>query len=175
MRSNWTSPQLPDRTTRHRALATPVIIAAALTPALVLAGCGRSAPTDALANVGSDPDIAGVSITSPDAVVSTVVPPPAETTTSIAPLAPQQILHTVEPGDTLSGIAGAYGVSVEDLADYNGITDPHSLKPGQELAIPPQPAPAETDPATEAGAAADDGGGGTVPGGAGTSDTTIDG
>ena len=84
-----------------------------------------------------------------------------ENTTSSSVVAPQQILYTVQPGDTLSGIAAAYNVTIEDLAEYNGITDPNSLRPNQELAIPPQPIVADptapTDPAapTEPAAPAD--------------------
>ncbi len=58
----------------------------------------------------------------------------------------------MQPGDTLSGIAATYDVSVDDLAAYNGIGDVNDLSPGQELAIPPKPA-AEgptTPPPTEA-------------------------
>jgi murein DD-endopeptidase MepM/ murein hydrolase activator NlpD len=42
----------------------------------------------------------------------------------------------VRSGDTLSSIANRYDVSADDLALYNGIRDPKSLKPGQRLVIP---------------------------------------
>lgn len=112
--------------------------------AFVVAGCGRTAPDDALDNLGSDPDIAGVTITSPDAVVTTVPLAEGETTTTSA-LVPEEILYTVQPGDTLSVIADRYNVAVEDLAAYNGIGDVNDISPGLELAIPPQPAPVEVD------------------------------
>jgi murein DD-endopeptidase MepM/ murein hydrolase activator NlpD len=43
---------------------------------------------------------------------------------------------SVRSGDTLASIANRYDVSAEDLALYNGIRDPKSLKSGQRLVIP---------------------------------------
>ena len=48
-------------------------------------------------------------------------------------------LYIVEAGDTLSGIARTFGVSVEDLAAANGITNPSTIFPGQQLVIPGYP------------------------------------
>lgn len=45
-------------------------------------------------------------------------------------------VHTVKKGDTLSGIAKSYGVSLKSLSQQNGIRDPRSLRPGQTLKIP---------------------------------------
>lgn len=43
--------------------------------------------------------------------------------------------HTVAPGDTLSYIAGLYGISVELLAEVNHIVDPDLILVGQVLDI----------------------------------------
>lgn len=109
---------------------------------LGMSACGRSAPPDALSDTAGDPDIAGVFITSPDAVVETM--PAPGTSVSTEPAAPEkpQTLYTVQPGDTLSGIADQFGVSTRELAAANGIGDLNDLSPGQELAIP-IPAPVE--------------------------------
>jgi LysM repeat protein len=111
-----------------------------------LAGCGRSAPNDALGDTSGDPQIAGVSITSPDAVVSTVPgaePGPVATTAPPAAPAAQPAAaaraYTVQPGDTLSKIAGEHGVTIQALAEANGIADVNSIMPGQELTIPVTP------------------------------------
>jgi LysM repeat protein len=74
---------------------------------------------------------------------STPTAPPAEPTT-IPTTAP--LLYAVQEGDTLSGIAQAYGVSLQDLMAANAITDPNMLSVGQMLVIPldvPPTAPAE--------------------------------
>lgn len=44
--------------------------------------------------------------------------------------------YTVQPGDTISGIAGANGISFEELAQYNNIPYPYSLTVGQVIIIP---------------------------------------
>lgn len=49
--------------------------------------------------------------------------------------APAAQTYTVRPGDTLSGIAAAYGTSWQHLADINGIADPNVIYPGQVLTI----------------------------------------
>ncbi|MDE0670487.1 MAG: LysM peptidoglycan-binding domain-containing protein [Caldilineaceae bacterium SB0662_bin_9] len=49
---------------------------------------------------------------------------------------PNTASYTVLGGDTLFLIARAHGVSVQDLIEANGITDPRRLYPGQVLRIP---------------------------------------
>ena len=48
------------------------------------------------------------------------------------------IYYTVQAGDTLSGIASRYGVSVEEIASINGITNPNLIYPGEVLKIYPE-------------------------------------
>lgn len=57
-------------------------------------------------------------------------PPPTPTIT------PTPVLYIVREGDTLSGIAATYGVSVEALQRVNGIENPLFLRAGQTLIIP---------------------------------------
>lgn len=60
--------------------------------------------------------------------------------------------YTVNAGDTLQGIAQFYGITVADLMEVNGITDPTSIRPDQVLIIPlerrvtPGPTPTATPP-----------------------------
>ncbi len=49
--------------------------------------------------------------------------------------APQQTVYTVQPGDTLSGIAAAYGTTYQRLAAVNGIANPNLIYPGQQIVI----------------------------------------
>lgn len=60
--------------------------------------------------------------------------------------APAQQTYTVQTGDTLSGIASAYGTSWQHLADINGLANPDMIYPGQVLVVDgsaPAPAPAQ--------------------------------
>src|SRR5262245_44009449 len=61
------------------------------------------------------------------------------------PFVPQQVAlaqddarsYTVVAGDTLFVIAQRFGVTVDEMTAYNGITDPNLLEVGQVLLIPP--------------------------------------
>ncbi len=81
-------------------------------------------------------------------------PPPTEpipelvivTPTVGVPGTPEPVLagrYTVQPGDTLSGIAVRFGVSEEEIMAVNDLENRDRLFVGQELAIP---APTQTDP-----------------------------
>ena len=47
-------------------------------------------------------------------------------------------VHVVQPGESLSGIAVRYGVSIQDIITLNNLANPDSLAVGQELIIPGQ-------------------------------------
>jgi LysM repeat protein len=57
-------------------------------------------------------------------------PPPTPTPT------PTPQIYVVQPGDTLSGIAVRFDVTIEALANRNGIDQPENLRSGQRLVIP---------------------------------------
>jgi LysM repeat protein len=49
---------------------------------------------------------------------------------------PAPIVHVVEAGDTISGLALKYGVTAEDIAAANRLENPNFLREGNELLIP---------------------------------------
>lgn len=63
-------------------------------------------------------------------------------------------IYTVQRGDTLYSIALAFGVDHRDLARWNGIADPATLKVGQALRVtaPAEPMVATVTPVTPGGA-----------------------
>jgi LysM repeat protein len=58
--------------------------------------------------------------------------------------------YTVARGDTLSGISARTGVSAEELARANGITDPNLILDGQVLQVPAPAEAATAQPSTYA-------------------------
>lgn len=47
-----------------------------------------------------------------------------------------ETVYTVVSGDTLSGIASKYNTTYQKLAEYNGISNPNLIYPGQKIKIP---------------------------------------
>lgn len=70
-------------------------------------------------------------------------PTPEPTTdASAAPASGEEQTYVVKSGDSLAGIAlKFYGDSslADVIADANNISDPQSIRPGDELTIPPKP------------------------------------
>jgi N-acetylmuramoyl-L-alanine amidase len=111
-------------------------IAAVMLP-VVAAACGSSSAT-------AEP-------TMPPLLTTTTT-----STTVYVPTTPPQITsYVVQAGDTLSKIAGRFGVKAADIMALNGITKPDHIERGQKLKIPPPTA----DPTTSAKAATSTSGG----------------
>jgi len=51
-------------------------------------------------------------------------------------LPPVQKTYTVQPGNTLWGIARLYGITVNQIVQLNGIRNPNLIYPGQVLVLP---------------------------------------
>jgi LysM repeat protein len=64
------------------------------------------------------------------------IPAAGETTSSSSTSSSTAASHTVAPGETLSGIAAANGISTDSLAAANGISADTYVIAGQTLAIP---------------------------------------
>ncbi|CAA9254980.1 MAG: CBM50 [uncultured Chloroflexi bacterium] len=61
---------------------------------------------------------------------------------SVAPLAkPTADAHVMRPGETLGEVAQRYGVGAADLAQWNGVADPHWVQAGKRLRLAPPPPP----------------------------------
>ena len=49
--------------------------------------------------------------------------------------ASQAVYYSVQEGDTLSGIAAAYGTTVQNIVNLNGISNPDFIMVGQRLRV----------------------------------------
>jgi LysM repeat protein len=68
---------------------------------------------------------------------ATFTPVPATPSDTPTPtVTPTPIIYVIKKGDTLLAIARQFGVTVQDLQEVNGITDPRRLRINQELMIP---------------------------------------
>ncbi|MEZ5075256.1 MAG: LysM peptidoglycan-binding domain-containing protein [Solirubrobacterales bacterium] len=78
----------------------------------------------------------------------------AATAIAVAPAAAgAAITHTVQPGETLSGIAAANGLTTDALASWNGVASDHLVIAGASLSIPtPEEAGLGATAATATGA-----------------------
>jgi murein DD-endopeptidase MepM/ murein hydrolase activator NlpD len=59
-------------------------------------------------------------------------PPPSEG----IPIGGESVFHVILTGETMFQIATQYGVTVNAIAEANGITDPSLIYPGQQILIP---------------------------------------
>jgi LysM repeat protein len=70
---------------------------------------------------------------------ATFTPVPATPSDTPTPTAtPTPIIYVIKKGDTLLAIAREFGVSVQNIQEINGITDPRRLRINQEIVIPPK-------------------------------------
>ncbi|MHB0875998.1 MAG: LysM peptidoglycan-binding domain-containing protein [Anaerolineae bacterium] len=122
-----------------------------LIPLLILTACGtQAAPsTQSPATPTMTPRPTFTPTVLPTATATvTVTPTPTRTpTATVEPTAtavPEATptIHYVASGETLSGIAEAYGVSVDALMAANDISNASLISVGQELIIPPTATPA---------------------------------
>lgn len=134
--------------TAHRGHSLLAGLAVGLT--LTLAACfgsddGTEGPTTDDGGAGSN------------TVVTLAPPPPPVTSTTVAvqpppptqpppppteappPQAPgtDDLLYTIEQGDTLYSISRQFGVSVDTLIEVNNISNPDVIRAGDTLVIPP--------------------------------------
>lgn len=97
----------------------PIIAVALITSAALVACGGDGESLDTLPLLTAAP-----TVPASNAVPSTTVPVVEE-------------FYTIQQGDTLFGIAQAFGVTVDELISFNAISDPDAIQAGQRLKIPP--------------------------------------
>ena len=71
-------------------------------------------------------------------ILKTSAPAPSRSSAPARPRSGSQsgIEHVVQPGESLSKIAAAYGVRMNVLVEENGLSSPDNIRVGQKLFIP---------------------------------------
>ena len=71
---------------------------------------------------------------------------PSELTTTTTTEPEGDVFHIVSTGETLSGIAGLYGLTLQQILDANpGISDPSRIGVGFQILIPDAPEEVEAE------------------------------
>ena len=124
---------MPTTSSNRRATRRWGVLALGVAPVVLLGACG-------------DDDMASGTTLQEIQPTSYVVREPATTTTTIAPTgtaadgtSPVEQQYEVQSGDAVSAIARKFGVTAEELANYNKWEDGinHSIFPGDVILIPP--------------------------------------
>ncbi len=87
----------------------------------------------------------------PSLVTATATPLPLTPAEKLTPAADGKYYHTIKSGETISGIAGLYKISINDLAGWNGMTSEDIIRVGQKLLLqitPPATKTATPGPTT---------------------------
>jgi len=72
-----------------------------------------------------------------DAGQQLIIPAAGTAAATTVPSEGGELTHTVTAGENLFRIGLVYGFTIEELASYNGITDPERIEIGQVIRIPP--------------------------------------
>ena len=141
--STPTTPPEPTPTTEPPPAATPAPSVHVVQAGETLSEIARTYGTTVDAIVeANDLGSADAIIREGEELVIPASPPPAPTPeSSSAPASTPsstvgQRIHVVQEGETLSGIARAYDVTADELAQANGLDDPNAIRVGQALVIP---------------------------------------
>ena len=154
--------------------AFPWLVAALLATTLAAAGGAAWLRWSATRPAGTEPSAAAATTavtatatiaatadraTEPPSPTATATPAASATPTATAPpstATPAIAEYTVQPGDTLGAIAANFGLTTEELADFNDLPDPDLIDVGTVLRLPPvggagaTPSPAATTSASAA-------------------------
>jgi len=106
--------------------------------ALLIQGCGRTTGPIVVDEPPPPPMPPGVDevVSEPVVLPPPVTPPPSRTRRPARSWPQETTTYVVAAGDTLSGIASRFGLSVVDISELNQIQDPDRIRVGQRLVLP---------------------------------------
>ncbi|MBN2301986.1 MAG: LysM peptidoglycan-binding domain-containing protein [Lentisphaerae bacterium] len=98
---------------------------------ILIQGCGTTGGHDMESAVVMPPDAS---------LPQAKLPPPSSATGSASQISSgKRMMYVIEKGDTLSGIAKKFGVSVNDIVELNALTNPNMIRLGRTLVLPGAP------------------------------------
>ena len=107
---------------------------------LLVSGCGEVTTKPTVTPIQPTAIATAIKVTLTPTPTPTLTPVPATPAPTETPTPePTPIIHTLQAGDTLIGLARQYGVTVQAIQEANGVTDPRGLLVGQQLIIPTDP------------------------------------
>ncbi len=116
-----------DSSRRERILGTLGVLLLLLAVWLIATRTGGPAPNSAA-------NVLGPMVNLPQPPAPTLPPAPTIPPTPEPTAIPRQ--HIIALGETLQQIADLYGLTVDTVAAYNGISDPNEVQAGQVLRLP---------------------------------------
>jgi len=122
------------RCSHHLSYARSVVFILLLT---ILTACGQVVTRPTSVPPTMTPTVTPT--VSPTVQATSTPAPYTPEPTATPTLAPTPVVHTISAGETLIAIARQYGVSVQAIQEANGITDPRTLRVGQEIRVPTDP------------------------------------
>jgi LysM repeat protein len=126
-----------NRRRRAGGQGTAALVWLMLMVSLTMAGCGRILQSPTPTTVAGATAIPTDTPRPTATRRATFTPVPATPSATPTPtVTPTPIIYTIEKGDTLIPIARKFGVTVKEITDANGISDPRRLRIGQEIIIP---------------------------------------
>jgi len=121
---------------KHTAL--PVVLIALCIPSILLTSCAVEVVEGPVTVAGPTATSAAPTRTPTHTPTPNSPPDSAPTPTKPLPVTSGLVEHTVQPGDTLLGLATTYDVPMAAIQLQNGMGDSTVVQVGQVLAIPPR-------------------------------------
>src|SRR6476620_11631502 len=133
----------------------PLIAATTATlPAVMLSSLAVAQPAEADARPRTVPATLAAAIEAQAAAVKAGIIPAAAVPAALQPTRVTPTAHTVVRGDTVSGIAGRYGLSTTSVLKLNNLKSNSVIYPGQRIKLKAASAPASRTAAAPATTAA---------------------
>jgi serine/threonine protein phosphatase PrpC len=117
-------------------IAGGVLATVGVVLAMVYLATSSPGPDATLSAAGTEPALSPASVITPTETISQTFPTPS--VTELACYHPHDwVLYEIQEGDNVSKLATEYGISEQDIIEYNCLANPDIIYGGQTLYLPP--------------------------------------